>query len=210
MTPARSVTHRHAHWISRPWIDLLVGCGGWSAPVLVVSYLLVESQATRWSAVFYALALVCNYPHYMATLHRAYARAEDRSAYRLFTHYVTAALACVAVTAHAWPRLLPWLFTAYVMWSPWHYTGQNFGLTMMFLRRAGIAVSSRERRWLHSAFVASYVLLLAAFNEGPSHDRVVLSLGLSESIAWPLQIGAALVFIGGSLAMPAATTDAGR
>ena len=30
------------------------------------------------------------------------------------------------------------LFTAYVMWSPWHYSGQNYGLLMMFVRRAGL------------------------------------------------------------------------
>jgi len=31
----------------------------------------VDDQARQWSAVFYALALICNYPHYMATIHRA-------------------------------------------------------------------------------------------------------------------------------------------
>ena len=64
------------------------------------------------------------------------------------------------------------------MWSPWHYTGQNFGLLMMFLRRAGIDVSPVERKRLHVAFVASYVMLMAAFNNGPSHDPLVLSLAL--------------------------------
>ena len=63
------------------------------------------------------------------------------------------------------PALLPWLFTAYVMWSPWHYTGQNFGLLMMFMRRAGVPIDERQRRRLRLAFVASYVMLLAAFNE---------------------------------------------
>ena len=88
------------------------------------------------------------------------------------------ALVAVGVAAHFQLGLLAWLFTAYVMWSPWHYAGQNFGLSMMFLRRAGVDVTPRERRWLHLAFVASYVMLLAAFNEGPSQDPLMLSLGL--------------------------------
>jgi tetratricopeptide (TPR) repeat protein len=190
---------KRSQWIVGPWIDLVVGCGAWSAPLLVFAYLVIQSRAERWAVVFYALALVCNYPHYMATIHRAYARSEDRSAYRVFTHYVTAGLIAIGATAHLWPTLLPWLVTAYIMWSPWHYAGQNFGLSMLFLRRAQVAVSARERQWLHTAFVASYVLLLAAFNQGSSGERWVLSLGLSDSIAWSIQVVAAIVFVCGSL-----------
>jgi tetratricopeptide (TPR) repeat protein len=182
--------------VHQPWLDLLVGCGGWSAPLLLLSYLLVDNQARQWSAVFYALALICNYPHYMATIHRAYGRADDRSRYKLFTHYVTAALVAVGIAAHFQFGLVAWLFTAYVTWSPWHYTGQNFGLSMMFLRRAGIDVTPRERRWLHVAFVASYVMLLAAFNEGASQDPLTLSAGLPVAVTRPIEIAAVLVFLG--------------
>lgn len=187
--PARPI------WIHRPWLDLLVGCGGWSAPLLLISYLLVDSQARQWSAVFYALALVCNYPHYMATIHRAYGRAEDRSRYKLFTHYLTAALVAVGIAAHFQLGLLAWLFTAYVTWSPWHYTGQNFGLSMMFLRRGGVDVTPRDRQWLHAAFVASYVMLLAAFSEGASQDPLILSAALPPVVARTIQMAAGAVFL---------------
>lgn len=187
--PARAI------WIHRPWLDLLVGCGGWSAPLLLISYLLVDSQARQWSAVFYALALICNYPHYMATIHRAYGRAEDRSRYKLFTHYLTAALVAVGLAAHFQVGLLAWLFTAYVTWSPWHYTGQNFGLSMMFLRRGGVDVTPRDRQWLHAAFVASYVMLLAAFSEGASQDPLILSAALPPVVARTIQMAAGLVFL---------------
>lgn len=182
-------------WIHRPWLDLLVGCGGWSAPLLLISYLLVDDQARQWSAVFYALALVCNYPHYMATIHRAYGRADDRSRYKLFTHYLTAALVAVGIAAHFQLGLLAWLFTAYVTWSPWHYTGQNFGLSMMFLRRAGVDVTPNDRKWLHAAFVASYVMLLAAFSEGASQDPLIISAALPPVVARTIQVAAGLVFL---------------
>jgi Flp pilus assembly protein TadD len=189
-------------WIDRPWVDLLIGCGGWSAPLLIVSYLLLDKDAQRWASVFYGLALVCNYPHYMATVHRAYARGEDRAQYRLFTFYLTGLLLIVAAAAHVRPVLLPWLFTIYVMWSPWHYTGQNFGLTMMFLRRAGANVTPLERRWLRISFVASYVMLLAAFNSGDSLDPLVLSLGVPRTIALAIEIAAGVLFLGaGALAL---------
>jgi hypothetical protein len=185
-------------WIDRPWIDLLIGCGGWSIPLLLVSYTLVERDVPTWSAVFYGLALVCNYPHYMATIYRAYGR-DDRGAYRLYTHWLTAALIALGVAAHAWFALVPWLFTAYILWSPWHYTGQNFGVLMMFLRRAGLDVSGEERQRLHLAFIGSYVMLLAAFNAGPSSDPLVLSIGLPPMSARLMEATAGLTFLAGGL-----------
>ena len=186
-------------WIDRPWIDLLIGCGGWSLPLLALSYAVVDGEVPRWSAVFYGLALVCNYPHYMATIYRAYGR-DDRGAHRLYTHWLTAGLVALGVAAHAWFPLVPWLFTAYVMWSPWHYTGQNFGVLMMFLRRAGVDVSAEERRRLHLAFLASFIMLLAAFNTGASADPLVLSLGLPPISARIMEAGAGLTFLAGGLA----------
>jgi tetratricopeptide (TPR) repeat protein len=191
--PARSI------WIDRPWLDLLVGCGGWSIPLLLVSYSLVNRDVALWSALFYGLALVCNYPHYMATIYRAYGR-DDRGAYRLYTHWLTAALVALGAAAHAWFPLVPWLFTAYVMWSPWHYTGQNFGVLMMFLRRAGVDVSAEERQRLHLAFIASFVMLLAAFNAGPSADPLVLSLGLPQASARVMEAFAGVTFVAGGIA----------
>lgn len=172
-------------WIHRPALDLIVGCGAWSAPLLLIAAVSGASATRAWAVVFYLLALAFNYPHYMATVYRAYhTRAEFRK-YRIFTLHLTGLLALVAVASHAWPALLPWIFTLYVTWSPWHYTGQNFGLAMMFARRNGVAPSDRERRALYVAFLASYALLFVAFHTGRSNDALVRSLGIPNSVAAP-------------------------
>ncbi len=181
-------------WIARPWVDLVVGCGGWSLPLLAVSYLLTGDSARDWAGGFYALALLANYPHYMATVYRAYGVA-DRSAHRVYTVYGTAALVALGALAHADLRLLPILFTAYVMWSPWHYSGQNYGLLMMFVRRGGLTARPEQARRLKVAFAASYVMLLAAFNEGPSADPTVLSLGLPAAVTRVVGGIAGVVFV---------------
>ena len=189
------IAPRGGLWIARPWVDLVVGCGGWSLPLLALSYTLSSDSAREWAGAFYTLALFANYPHYMATVYRAYGAA-DRAAHRLYTVYATAALVALGAVAHADLRLLPVLFTAYVMWSPWHYTGQNYGLLMMFVRRAGLTVSPAQARRLKLAFAASFVMLLAAFNEGPSSDPTVLSLGLPTAVTRPAGWLAAAVFVG--------------
>jgi len=124
-------------WIYNPTFDLIVGCGAWSAPLLLLGYFAGNSNAATWSVVFYALALVFNYPHYMATIYRAYHTQEDFNKYRVFTVHITGLVLLTLLLSHFFRQALPWIFTLYLCWSPWHYSGQNYGLFMMFSRRAG-------------------------------------------------------------------------
>jgi len=181
-------------WIYRPWLDLLVGCGGWSAPLLAIAAWVGASHTHAWAMAFYLLAIVFNYPHFMATIYRAYHTREDFTRYKFFTLHVTVLLALTGVLLHASPRIFPWVFTLYVCWSPWHYTGQNFGLLMMFARRAGAQVTPGERQWLHAAFWASYLMLLASFETGGSNDPLILSLGLPAKVTLPMRVALGAAF----------------
>ena len=167
-----------ARWLYNPWIDLIVGCAAWSAPLLVLSGRSLEADTRAWSVVFYALALVFNYPHYMATVYRAYHTRSEFARYRIFTLHLTALLAMVGIASHVWSAIVPWIFTVYVTWSPWHYTGQNFGLLMMYARRNGAAPTTFERRALYVSFLSSYLLLFIGFHTGPSADPMIRSLGI--------------------------------
>lgn len=181
-------------WIYGPWLDLIVGCGAWSAPLLAVAMWLTPANTHGWAVGFYLLAIIFNYPHFMATIYRAYHTREDFEKYKLFTLHITLLLVLTGVLLHASYRLLPWIFTLYICWSPWHYTGQNYGLMMMFVRRGGATVSVGERRWLRAAFIASYVMLLASFETGGSTDTLILSLGLPANVTLPIRIASAAAF----------------
>jgi tetratricopeptide (TPR) repeat protein len=181
-------------WIYSPWLDLLVGCGAWSAPLLAITAWVPPTHKHEWGMAFYLLALVFNYPHFMATIYRAYHTREDFTRYKFFTLHVTLLLAATGILLHASPRIFPWVFTLYICWSPWHYTGQNFGLLMMFARRAGAQVTPGERQWLHAAFWASYLMLLASFETGGSNDPLILSLGLPAKLTLPMRVGLGAAF----------------
>jgi tetratricopeptide (TPR) repeat protein len=184
-----------APWIYNPGLDLVVGCGGWSAPLLLLSYFSLASSARTWSVVFYALALLLNYPHYMATIYRAYHRAEDFQKYRIFTVHITGLIVLTLLLSHVWLRLLPWIFTIYLTWSPWHYSGQNYGLFMMFARRAGADPGKAGRRALYGAFIASYLILFLGFHTGPSTDPLFVSLGIPAVISRWEQVGLCGAFV---------------
>jgi tetratricopeptide (TPR) repeat protein len=182
-------------WIYRPWIDLIVGCGAWSAPLLLLAFYTSSAYSHAWTVAFYFLALLFNYPHFMATVYRAYHTHTEFEKYRILTVHVALLLALAGVIAHVWYPLLPWIFTLYICWSPWHYTGQNFGLLMMFARRAGLAPSSIERNAIHLSFIASFLLLMLSFHTGSSGDPLILSLGLTAKFTLPARGVLALFFL---------------
>ena len=185
-------------WVYRPWIDLVIGCGAWSAPLLFLANYTSIASAKGWSFSFYLLALLFNYPHFMATVYRAYHSYDEYAKYRFFTVHVALLLASAGLIAHLWYPLLPWIFTLYICWSPWHYSGQNYGLLMMFARRAGLSPSEAERQALHLAFIASYLMLLFSFHTGPSSDALILSLGLPAKFTLPARVILGLFFLGAS------------
>ena len=182
-------------WIYNPWLDLVVGCGAWSAPLLLISYLSVASSVRAWSVIFYILAFFFNYPHYMATIYRAYHRAEDFHKYRIFTVHITALIALTLILSHSWARILPWIFTIYLTWSPWHYSGQNYGLFMMFARRAGARPTDATRRALYGAFIVSYLILFLGFHTGASSDPLFISIGIPAAVSRWEQVLLALAFL---------------
>jgi len=191
-----SAVRPNGPWIYKPWLDLLVGCGAWSAPLLLVTAWLSPSHTHSWVVGFYFLAILFNYPHFMATIYRAYRTREQFEKYKFFTLHVTLLLAITGVLLHTSYRLLPWVFTLYIYWSPWHYAGQNYGLLQMFVKRSGAALTPTNGRWLRAAFIASYLMLLASFETGGSSDPLILSLGLPAKFTIPVRLvlGGAFAF----------------
>ena len=186
-------------WVQNPAIDLIVGCGAWSAPLLLISYLASSSHVAAWSIAFYMLALLFNYPHYMATIYRAYHTSEDFQKYRIFTVHITGLVVLTMVLSHFYVRLLPWIFTLYLTWSPWHYSGQNYGLFMMFARRGGATPTKHLRHALYAIFLATYLVLALNLHAGPSGDPMFVSLGLPVlAVRWvTLGLGVACLALAG-------------
>lgn len=192
-------------WLYGPLRDLLLGCG--LAYVGVFALLATAGPGLRaWipAILLPVLTLVLGAPHYGATLLRVYAQRDDRRAYALLAVHVTALLGVLLVVgAHVtWVGSL--LLTAYVTWSPWHYSGQNYGIAVMFLRRGGATLDPATRHCLYLSFLLSFALTVLAIHgeatgaiyapasayastEGGGADGMrILSLGIPTSIAAPL------------------------
>jgi hypothetical protein len=157
-------------WLFGPLPDLMLGCGG--------AYLLVFlalAAAGDWIEGLLPLGLLAipilalSVPHYGATLLRVYERKEDRSAYRFFALWTTLPIALWFVAGVREEWLGSALITLYLTWSPWHYSGQNYGIALLLLGRRGVAVAPPLKRWLYASFLISFALVfLGAHTEGAS------------------------------------------
>jgi hypothetical protein len=153
-------TAKAGRWLFGPLPDLVLGCGLGYA--LLYAVFLAGGQRLRESlpldVLFPLLVLLFSTPHYGATLLRVYERRADRRSYTFFAVYATALVwGAFAYGLHD-VGFAAMLLTVYLTWSPWHYTGQNYGLAVMFLRRRGLPVTPAAKRLLYASFVLSYGL----------------------------------------------------
>ncbi|MAE69635.1 MAG: hypothetical protein CME06_04095 [Gemmatimonadetes bacterium] len=143
-----------------PLTDLLFGCGLLYAILCVVFLFdggaVFDGVPLAIPALLIALASA---PHYGATLVRVYDQRSDRRGYFMFSVVTTIALAAVFGVA-LFERWIGSIFaTVYLTWAGWHYTGQNYGIAAMFLRRRGVTLDGIARRALYTSFTLSYVLV---------------------------------------------------
>ncbi|MBC8186875.1 MAG: hypothetical protein H8E78_01525, partial [Proteobacteria bacterium] len=139
-------------WVFGPIPDLLFGSG--LLYLVLISGMIVGGDAAResispvWGSL---LILIVSGAHYGATLLRVYEHRAERDTYRIFTVYGTFAMLAMLVGALYSPMAGSLLISLYLTWSPWHYTGQNYGIAVMFLRRRGVELAPATKRWLYAS-----------------------------------------------------------
>jgi hypothetical protein len=182
-------------WLFGPAPDLLLGCGVLYA-ALFAAQIFFEPGLRRIAPPdsHLYLTLLFGAPHYGATLLRVYQRPEDRRRYRFFAVHVAIIMVALFVAGLHWLFLGSLLVTIFLTWSPWHYSGQNYGITLMMLGRRGVGVSAAAKSWLRTSFRLSFALVLvvihgtapgAIYAPSPSHEGAYhfISLGIPAPIA---------------------------
>jgi len=177
-------------WLWGPLPDLLLGCGlGYAAVFALQAVGGAELRAAIPFGLAPLVALVSGTPHYGATLLRVYQRREDRRAYAIFAVWISLAIAVLFVASIHSPLLGSWMLTVMLTWSPWHYTGQNYGIALMFLRRRGVPISPLLKRWIYASFLLSFLLtVLAVHGAVPTGEYAPTAYGGTEYRFMPLGI----------------------
>jgi len=190
-------------WLHGPLLDALFGCGG--AYLLLLGLLVATGDSVRLAQptlLFPLLTVLISGPHYGATLLRVYERRADRRAYALFSVWASAAVLALFVASLWNVALGSFLVTLYLTWSPWHYTGQNYGIAVMFLRRAGAPLDAVTKRWLYASFVSSFVFYAVVMRldtgagaSAPGAGPGFRAIGIPASLGDPAAVVAGLVYL---------------
>jgi hypothetical protein len=127
-----------------------------------------------------ALMWVVNWPHFSATSYRLYHTRRNITQYPVTAVVVPVLLLGALVGSFLSPHgVAPWLVKMFVIWSPYHFSGQTLGITMIYARRAGFQIRPRERLAL-SGFIFGTFLVQTAITEAGQ------GLGSFYSVAYPV------------------------
>jgi len=157
----------HQRWLLGPASDLIFGCGiGYG--VFFLFQVFAGGTMRSWMpfALLPTLTLLIAGPHYGATLLRVFQRREDRQKYGFFALWVTVILGIAFLAGLQSAVVGSAILTLYLTWSPWHYSGQNYGIALMFLGRRGIRITLPIKRLIYASFVCSYILLFFSMHGG--------------------------------------------
>ena len=201
---AAAPTPSQPGWLFGPAPDLILGCGIGSITILAVQLLSGPALAAWVPGSLLILAFAV--PHYGATLLRTYEHTEDRRKYALFSLHATLALALAFVVGVHVDVVGSLILTIYLTWSPWHYTGQNYGIFLMLLGRRGVQISPAAKRLVYASFILSFALTFLAIHgveRSPSYAPVsyagtafrLLPLGIPEPVAAAALVAVALAYL---------------
>ncbi len=141
----------------------MLGCGGF---YLIVFAILWASGPRILGIVSMGLLplalLVTSVPHYGATLLRVYEQRDSRRKYAIFAVWATLVVWAAFVFGVYNISFGNLLVTIFLTWSPWHYSGQNYGIGLMLTGRGGVRVTPRAKQFIWLSFLLSWLLVVFA------------------------------------------------
>lgn len=155
--PPKAAQSHPLYFINAPLDYALVGM--LSIVAFAVLYGLNKTERTMTVITLAArLAWVCNWPHFSATSYRLYHSKDNIRQYPLTALVVPwLVLAGVFGSIISPTTIAPCFVMIFLIWSPYHFSGQTVGVSMIYARRAGFFVGKLERLALSGFVFGTYL-----------------------------------------------------
>ncbi|HEV3027136.1 MAG TPA: hypothetical protein VG457_06155 [Planctomycetota bacterium] len=113
------------------------------------------------AALALGLAWVVNWPHFSASSYRLYHSKSNLAQYPVTAIAVPLLLVAGVVGALLAPQTAgSAMIKLYLLWSPFHFSGQSRGVTLIYARRLGLSLGRLDRLACSGFFYASYFRLI--------------------------------------------------
>lgn len=136
------------YFVNAPVDFLLIGGGSLVTYFIFLHYQSIASSP-RVLTLAATLVWVCNYPHFASTNYRLYRTRSNVQQYPLTATVVPFLMVGAVIASYASPGAIAPLFVKlYLIWSPYHFSAQTLGITLVYARRSGFSINELERKSL--------------------------------------------------------------
>ncbi len=145
-------------------------------------------MSSAWEATA-VLVAAFNGSHFAATSYRLYRSPQAMRQFPLTAALVPVVVLAGVAASFRWPlAVAPYFIKLFLLWSPYHYSGQTIGLSALYARRAGITLEPVERKaldvFVFGTFLASAARAEAQINRFDYLGIAYPSFGLPSWVAW--------------------------
>ena len=173
---------QQASWLFNPRVDYI--CAG-SLTFLIFLPLLVLNITTPTPAFVVTLVILgnvlVNSPHYAATYYRVYRDKSQILKYPVEAIAAPVVLALIAAGCFMFPgSLAPWVAFAYMATAGYHYSGQTYGVSMIFVGKSGAKLTAWHKQILRAPIYAAYVYRVIEMNIAGSKSSTLLEMSVPK------------------------------
>lgn len=159
--PPVALPQQHLYFVNASVDYLVVGFGSILAFLgLMFTY---GTESVLWAAqLALAMQIVINHPHFAATNYRLYHNRDNIMQYPITALVIPWVILAVVIGSFYSPRFIaPIFYKVFMYWSPYHFSGQTLGVTLIYARRAGFFVGKWERFTLSNVIYSSFLFMTA-------------------------------------------------
>ena len=151
----------HLYFVNAPVDYLIIGLGSILTYVGMVTAF--GSDAVPLAGTLAGmLVYVVNFPHFAATNYRLYHNKENIRQYPITAIVIPWIVLAAMIGSFFSPdRIAVAFLMIFLLWSPYHFSGQTLGITLIYARRAGFFVDKWERFTLSNVIYASFLYMTA-------------------------------------------------
>lgn len=105
------------------------------------------------------LSWIINWPHFSMSTYRLYQTRNNMRQYPVTAYVVPFIVIGGTVLCFIFKDLVaPYFVKLFILWSPYHFSGQTIGITFIYAMRSGIRLSKTERNVVISFVMGTYFL----------------------------------------------------
>ena len=154
------------YFVNAPFDFLAIG----GASLIVYALFLFDrriASSPHVVALAAFLVWICNWPHFASTSYRLYRTKANVRQYPLTATVIPLLMFGAVIASYSSPgAVAPLLVKLYLLWSPYHFSAQTIGITLLYARRCGFTVNELERKALAGFVFLTFIVANARAEVG--------------------------------------------